>query len=860
MIAQSFAQTLGPTIVTQSQNGRYAVVAGFLDATKAKENTEALKAIRLIPTDSFLTTGQSFQSIIWESSSGGSSVQLVHNDQLRRSVSRIQAALKQLGYYSGTVDGAIGPATSAAFSTYIAQFGPLTVDALDSASISLMEQSAADGFKSESDRSLARQRGFQDATTFGNAQSGGFDNYLEYAQAESVGFKTKGEFLAFKNSGFSNKIQFDVAAKQGFSTKQAFDQHQAKLRDDFTKTANDLLLDAEAFLRLNPTTPGIVDLASKAAALREAVSGGDPAEIDRKSLAFRGPLLRVEGFAAFEAARATERDKNEKSAIAGLVTDLQAKKSAIQLWMAQNLMHKATADFAHELIAIDAALGVGDRETLSASQKHLNTLLAKWKLETEVTRLVENKGSAVSADSESGIVIRRTPANQFLLDGEGDEIVALYNASPTAPSLIKNLVGNFLFETRTATLCAYPPVSTPAITRAIVSELTPFEADVVNFSLTGCDARNLVKQDIVLLTRRDFLKGDPSFALAVIDKLATGELRKFDGILYSRIKAKQLAEEEMRSTIARDVETSARNGYGAILLDEGDDKICVVVEGNSAVHAPMIKAIVNFVESEGRTKPSTMITDAETAYRSLQRHGCSSLYASQADLKKLTAALAADERRFTFLPIWFDGQAVSAAQQEKQDLDKRNKEVEEAQRLAAAEERRLAEARKAQQAADAKAQEAALREKYGPEARALQDLITQGFGLGVLGKDPAVNAEAVRKFAAAVGSLYPKFVGWNAGLEHDYWKPTEVNSEVVDYGIAQWKGRGLPAIVLKARIGLISAERGERRQQCFIFAVISDPEFDVYRDGLEAQCEDSADDLDLWAIGHQLESRWRVVP
>lgn len=861
MIAQSFARTLGPTIVAQSQNGRYAVVAGFLDVAKAKENAAALKAIRLVPADSFLTTGQNFRSIVWDSNSGGTTVPLVHNDQLRRSVARIQAALKQLGFYTGAIDGAVGPATSAAFSTYLAQFGPVSVEALDESAISSIERSAADGFKSERDRSLAQQQGFPDSATFENAQSGGFDNYSDYAQAVSAGFKTKAEFSTFKSSGFLDKTQFDAATKQGFSTKQAFDTHQTKLREDFTRAANDLLSDAEAFLRLNPTTAGIVDLASKASALREAVSDGDPAEIDLKAKGFREALNRISGFSTFEAARAAERDRNEKSAVAELVADLQAKKSAIQLWMAQNLMHKATADLADELIAIDAALNTGDRKTLSVSQQNLSALLDRWDLRSEVAKLVQSKGLGIPPAAEPEIVIDRTPVNQFLLDGEGDELVALYNASPTAPSLIKNLVGNFLFETRVASLCAYPPVFKPAAKRAIVSELKPFEADRVNISAAGCAVEDLAKQDIILLKRRDFLKGEPSFVLAVMAKLADGDLRKFDGFSYDRIKAKELAETNMRAAIARDVEAGSRNGYGAILLDVGDDNTCAVVDGSSAVHKPMLETIGQFVESEGRAKPSMIVADAEASYRSLQRHECSSLYASQPDLKKFAAALTADGRKFEFLPVWFDGQAVSAAQQEKQKLEKRQKEAEEAQRLAAAEERRLAAETEARKKSDTAAREAELQQKYGAEARALQDLIAQGIGLGVLGKDPTVNGEAARKFAAAVSSLYPKFAKWNAGLADDYWTPTALSTEVVDYGIAQWKGRALPAIALKAKIDLISAERGERRRQCFLFAVVSDNEFDVYRDGLEIDCKGPVEEeLERWMTGHQMESRWRVTP
>lgn len=236
-------------------------------------------------------------------------------------------------------------------------------------------------------------------------------------------------------------------------------------------------------------------------------------------------LSKLQGFQAFATARAAERQASEQAATAKIVSDLEARKTAIQQWMAQNLMHKASADLADELIAVDAALHAGDPQSLATSRDNLVALLERWAIKPEIDRYVQSGGQSPAASAKSEYVVSRIPTNEFLLDGDGDALVALYNASPTAPSIIKNLVGSFVFETGEATVCAYPPIAEPLVRRSIQSELAAFEVKTVRFNESRCAPEAVLKQDILLLKRGDFLKGEPSFVLAVMESLNSGDIR-----------------------------------------------------------------------------------------------------------------------------------------------------------------------------------------------------------------------------------------------------------------------------------------------------------------------------------------------
>lgn len=70
----------------------------------------------------------------------------------------------------------------------------------------------------------------------------------------------------------------------------------------------------------------------------------------------------------------------------------------------------------------------------------------------------------------------------------------------------------------------------------------------------------------------------------------------------------------------------------------------------------------------------------------------------------------------------------------------------------------------------------------------------------------------------------------NADLSRDNWKPTDVTSEVQDYGTVNRKGRNLDGIVVKATVKMASAERGQYKDECFLFGAVVDNEFQMARD------------------------------
>lgn len=280
----------------------------------------------------------------------------------------------------------------------------------------------------------------------------------------------------------------------------------------------------------------------------------------------------------------------------------------------------------------------------------------------------------------------------------------------------------------------------------------------------------------------------------------------------------------------------------------------ILPEGEISVHQEMIEKVVDFIESEGLPRPSMKQGDAEVAYRSLQRRICTSVYASNSDLKTISAALERDGTSFEYLPLWLDAKSLNASKVAIESVEKEAAAAREARRLQAEEERRLDAEKKAKAENEAGAVEAELQAKHGAVARALLVRFDEGLTQVVLdGQKSGVGA----RLAAEAATLFPNFHRWNAELETDFWTAKSLKTEIEDYGVSRWKDRSLDAIVVKVDIEIESSSRGERKTECLLLGAIVDDEFASYRDGFEAPCNKAAKLIDVWMPGHSFESRWR---
>lgn len=890
-LAQSYAPTLGPTLVAQSRNGVFAIIAGTLNNDRARPNLRTLKELHIVPQDAFLSRGESLDRVAWHSFQRGDSLDFMMQQAYRQVVQRLQAAMTRLSLYDGPVDGLIGPSTVTSFKAYRANFGLPAGDLLTEYGLGEIERSAGDGFRNDQERNLAQSLGFSDARSYREAMAGGFPSASIFAQAKNLGFstqrefdaavlggfrsrdeyqraqaagftsaddfraaqqfgiQTKAELIAFRASGFTDPIEFRNASQKGFADKASFDKSEARRLKASKAAATILLSDAETFLKLNPQTSNLVEIADKAAALNAQVQTNSADALNDSTLRLTNLLMAVPGFAEFSASRDKERSQDIEKQKALIVAELQGDQQALKTWMAAHLTSSKLPLVVSEVKALSGVTSSSDLETLTEARDSVRALIANQGLKSELAAAQalsqEDRNGESQADNNPAFAL--TESNKVLLRGALDDVVVLYNAGPAAPSLLKTLSGQFSFTKNEAWICLFGVASTPALEKALQAAFGPLGGKALHIR-RECGQVDIDQADVFFIQRKKFVESKPSFAIAYLEAIEAKSLRPFDALNFADLKRRIDQDKALASQIAADVEKGSRMGYGGILLDNKSTRICGVIDGEPQAHLATIDKLAEFASIP---KADPQISNVDAAYQDVRRDKCRILYGSTTTLKAVTEALTRDSVNFAYAPIWFEQSDLAAAQAKLELARQELVKSEEAARVAAEEAKRVAAQRLTEAQKTKSAQEVALRQKNGPAAIALLNMFSDGLRTTVLAGQGNQVSSAVN-----VQGLFPEFARWNQQLGQDAWKATDVSSTVDDYGTVNWKSRNLAAIIIKTVVKLASAERGEYKEECFVFGAVMDDEFKMVRDPYEASCgNDTSSD---WAVGHELKSLWVV--
>jgi predicted nucleic acid-binding Zn-ribbon protein len=239
-------------------------------------------------------------------------------------------------------------------------------------------------------------------------------------------------------------------------------------------------------------------------------------------------------------------------------------------------------------------------------------------------------------------------------------------------------------------------------------------------------------------------------------------------------------------------------------------------------------------------------TSMDSAFVAAKRGQCGAIYASGRDLKDLVPALRRDQIAFRYLPVWNEPEQVNQARkaiadgklQEVQQVADRQKQAQDEQRLAAvkANEEAVVKARK----------QAELQQQYGAMARAFEGALTVEI------------KDFVESRSNRAGSKYPDIAVWYRGQQQDHWELMTVETSLLDYGIAEFKGRPLETAFARTNIKMRNRILGEYKETCFITGFISDQEFQMDREPVSASCEDPGNTMQTYRQGQRFTSRWLV--
>jgi uncharacterized protein len=597
------------------------------------------------------------------------------------------------------------------------------------------------------------------------------------------------------------------------------------------KDARAFLGDARKFMASQQTVTSISEIANQAAALQIALDNFDDAATAKSRQKLAELLNAIPGFNEFEHDQQDTRIKQAEQELA------EAKKQGakniffIDYYLRGHLGDPSTGSMNSLRSQVDASLTknrigeIADANNAVSAYVQKNDLSDAYR---EAAKKFDDQTPSTAPNLGFG------PKSQFVLDGQNDDILLLYNSSKTAPSVWQNVGGEIVFQNNTASVCFAQSNPDPTMLRYIERKLRGNGATNLTTLPPPCDLSRVAGSiDIIAFQRRGFLGGPTDYNRTLVKMIEDGTLRKYQIVTdYPKVLADRLA---FSRQLENDVENDERKGFGVITVIDSSsacviapqnsdtmDGIRELVSKNRDLIAPKLSVDWEFVDS----------SSADIAFLNLQKQYCGSVAAGVADLRVIMQALQRDKRPFKFAAVWWSEQNVKqAAVDAHVHIQETKKET--------------PGIPKTSNSPSPNDIQKSLRAQYGGQARSLlnplRDLIS-------------ALAENRRQEDA---DLFPNYSSWLKERFDQQWQTSSVNSEVEDFGTVKWENRNLDAIVVRVRIDQMNSALGKYDHPCFDFGIINDSEFNMWRNPIAVDCN-SISNLRNWEIRQGFQSEWNV--
>ena len=420
----------------------------------------------------------------------------------------------------------------------------------------------------------------------------------------------------------------------------------------------------------------------------------------------------------------------------------------------------------------------------------------------------------------------------------------LYNDGGKAPSVVRNLRGELVFEDGRATACLYhAPLADVFLNRQIRDRTAALGARL-DFPLAACAPGTLAEQDLIFAERDRLLREPVDRVIALAEAVNGGLYARLSVVDASAVAAAKQAEAAKANEVEATVRSRKGEGFGVIVAANASSVVCRIGDSNAEAQDTILSRLAERLGDELPSPPITSPTSADGAFIGVKRGECGAVYAAAVDLLSLVEAMGRDGLGFRFLPIWITPEEI-ARTQAGIDQGKRQKFEDQAAR-----ERELRDweaGKRDKEAEDARKREAverALQAQWGERARYFEQ---------ALGEEAKAFADGR---PSTFGDRYPKLARAYAGLRDDRWEYMSAQTTILDYGTAMYKERSLETALATSIIKMRNRLRGEYRDVCVVTGYVNDAEFGVVRDMIGELCDGSGPKLAQYKQGERFVSRW----
>ncbi len=636
------------------------------------------------------------------------------------------------------------------------------------------------------------------------------------------------------------------------------------------------IADAAGFVKSNRDDPQLMDHLGRIADLNAALSTSDPEVVEGRTTALSNAISADPAYAAFSAQRSAERQREIARYLGDAVRTLKAQRSFLVGAVAQDPTSSQAVKFLSLAKQADAVLASPDLDRAQTTMGHIEAAIKDAGLRdayasasaaakqvavaeavvpqstanrTPSTAQTPSQPSAdASAPQSSGASLPVTEKNRFLLDGGRDDVILMVNASSKAPHVYRDLRGDLVFDRGQADVCLFGRGADSEVAGVVSSALTSYKLKQISLAQTPCDGDRLDSYDVVATRRGQFLRQDMQLALQLVGSLEAGTLKQLSTLTPAALQTAESTEAIAAAAVAEDVAQGARPGFGFLMITDGvSEALCAVTPQDAEAHQRLLAGHTDVLTAAMGTEPVIAPTTADGAFVSAKRGRCRAVYASADDLKTLAEGLRRDGTKYRFSSLWFKPAEIqSSSDAIKDERSAAEKQLSERQRQQA-EDAKIEAMRAADEAAKVSARQAVSREQYGTTATAAAARIAAE--VNSFTDSPEDQSQAGYKFPS-FASLFRDDLG-------NRWEKMSENSELADYGVADWKGRSLETVFSRVSIRLKNSIRGDYKDRCYVFGQINDTEFATTREPVVFAC-DNGTDIATWQAGHGFKSFWNL--
>ena len=565
----------------------------------------------------------------------------------------------------------------------------------------------------------------------------------------------------------------------------------------------------------------------------------------------------IEGFNDFLQQRQAQRERELAGRLDVASTEAEKDIYFIDKYLSKNLADARTEKLLKLRERLDASLKAHSIDQLTKAnetfQTYINDNALRDQYQTIAHEYVQPPPSPAPQPPRSPAEdLGMTEKSKFAITGPEDDIVLIYNAAPSAPSVAKDILGRFVFLTGTASLCFAQSLPDENHIWFVERLIRDQGATDIKRDLQPCDmARSSASIDIIVFIRGQLRKQRREYIRVLANLLEDDTFREY-GIVTANDYAGEIQSRHALSLkFAQEVEKNERAGYGILTVTEASLPACIVTPPRTD-HVEGLKELLlrERVRISNKLLPDWQFVEmkVEDAFIAIMKQQCGYVAGDASALRTMMDALRRERKPYEFAPVWFETDNVAnlsaelIRKKDQQEIDKKAKKD-------------LADKRNEQMQGQKTAIEAKLRKENGPRAQALRDRIHNL--IHDLPKDAAEKAEPRTVDAEhAVESLFPDYSAWLDKRLADQWETIEVTSDVDDFGVVQWNGRPLDGIIVKTMVKQKNRILGEYGAGCFLMGIVDDVEFSMQRDPITLQCNNNERPITNWKVRRQFKSKW----